>query len=332
MAEKRDYYEILGIGRDADAAAIKKAYRKLAKKYHPDQNAGNTEAEQKFKEATEAYAVLSDPEKKKMYDQFGHAAFTEGGAGYEAYGNQNGGYGNVHFESGDMEDIFGDLFGDMFRGGKGENGGFHYYSYGDGSGFRDGGFGREFREDHIRRKGRDLRADVSVSFDEAAFGCSKIISLQDGSRQQSLEVRIPAGIDSGQSVRLRGKGMPGTGGGEAGDLLLEVHVGKKPGYERKEMDLYTTASIPFTTAVFGGEAMVSTLYGNVMCKIPEGTQSGAKIRLRGKGIVSMKDPQRHGDQYVTIQIQVPRHLSSEAKQKLKEFAGLIGENPKQHVA
>ena len=149
----------------------------------------------------------------------------------------------------------------------------------------------------------------------------KIITLQnpsDGS-SQSLKVHIPAGIDTGKSVRLRGKGQPGFQGGEAGDLFLKVTVANKPGYERKGADVYTTVQIPYTTAVFGGEARVHTLYGDVMCKIKEGTQSGSKIRLRGKGIVSMKNASMHGDQYVTVEIQVPKYLNQEAKEKLKEY-------------
>ena len=145
------------------------------------------------------------------------------------------------------------------------------------------------------------------------------IQAADGTGVQSLSVHIPAGIDDGKSVRLRGKGHPGFGGGENGDLLLKVHITPRAGYERKGMDVYTTADIPFTTAVFGGEASFPTLYGNVVCKVPAGTQSGKKIRLRGKGIVSMKDPKVHGDQYVTIQIQVPTTLTAEQRQKLHEF-------------
>lgn len=316
MGTKRDYYEILGIDRSADASAIKKAYRKLAKKYHPDTNKDHPDAEQKFKEVTEAYSVLSDPEKKKMYDQFGHAAFD--GADRGAYGGQgpfyrqsgpNGAYQEYHFTSGNMDDMgdfFDDIFGNIFHGKR--NGGF------------TDGFGGGFTGRSRAVKGSDITAEVTVGFDEAAFGCEKRITLQDASGvSHTLQVHIPAGIDTGKSIRLRGKGMPGNGGGEPGDLLLKVQVGTKPGYERKGTDLYTSVRIPFTTAVFGGEAMVPTLYGNVICKIKEGTQSGSKIRLRGKGIVSMKDPSVRGDQYVTIQIDVPRHLNEEAKKKLKEF-------------
>ena len=171
-------------------------------------------------------------------------------------------------------------------------------------------------------KGEDLHADVMVSFDEAAVLSEKLIHIgtQDGSGQvQSLQVHIPAGIEDGKSIRLKGKGNPGFNGGPAGDLFLKVNITSKNGFERKGMDVYTTTEIPFTTAVFGGEAKVSTLYGDVICKIPEGAQTGRKIRLRGKGIVSMKDPAVHGDQYVTLRIQVPQDLSLQAKEKLREF-------------
>lgn len=202
-----------------------------------------------------------------------------------------------------MDDIFGDIFGDIFHRGAG---GKSRTSY--------GGF---------QQKGSDVRAEVTVGFDEAAFGCDKVIRLQDPSGLsgsiQSLQVHIPAGIDTGKSIRLKGKGMPGANGGAAGDLLLKVTVAGKPGYERKGMDVYTAVRIPFATAALGGEAVVQTLYGNVLCKIREGTQSGSKIRLRGKGIVSMSDPSVHGDQYVTVEVDVPQRLSPEARQKLREF-------------
>ena len=322
---KQDYYEVLGIGKQADEKEIKRAYRKLAKKYHPDMNPGDKVAEQKFKEVTEAYNVLSDKEKKKLYDQFGFAAFDEagnaradagsgfyGGAGGQGFGGQGGfrsgsfhtgdgsGYQEFHYEGGDMGDMFGDIFGNMFHGG-----------FGGQKGYRQ----------QASYRGEDLHADITVGFDEAAFGCDKMIHIQaaDGTGVQSLSVHIPAGIDDGKSVRLRGKGHPGFGGGENGDLLLKVHITPRAGYERKGMDVYTTADIPFTSAVFGGEASFPTLYGNVVCKVPAGTQSGKKIRLRSKGIVSMKNPNVHGDQYVTIQIQVPTTLTAEQRQKLHEF-------------
>lgn len=318
MAAKRDYYEILGVQKSADADMIKKAYRKLAKKYHPDTNAGNAQSEQKFKEVTEAYTILSDPEKKKLYDQFGHTAFDGTGQESGAYRDPGSGYQEYHFEKGNMDDILKDIFGDMFHGRS--TGSFEYQNFG--------------------MRGSDLQSEVTISFDEAVTGCEKIIHLQhmekrDGS-VQSLQVHIPAGIENGKSIRLRGKGMPGANGGDSGDLLLKVSVGTKPGFERKGMDIYTTVSIPFPTAVFGGEVRVTTLYGDVMCRIREGTQSGTKIRLRGKGVVSMKNPNVHGDQYVTVQIQVPKDLSQEAKKKLKDYEQACGQtirrNKNQHAA
>ena len=310
MSAKRDYYDVLGIDRNADEKTIKKAYRKLAKKYHPDTNAGNADAADKFKEVNEAYDVLSDPKKKKMYDQFGHAAFEAGadpgaGAGTGGFsgfhGGTNGGYQEFHFNGEDMDDIFGDIFGNMFHGSHsgssgfgGSNGSYSHFGGGSGfhssSGFGSNGFGGSgfggFHQQDFAQKGSDVKASINVTFDEAAFGADKRISLSgpDGSSgaPQTLQVHIPAGIDTGKSIRLKGKGMPGTGGGEPGDLLLKVTVGTRPGYERKGSDVYTTISIPYTTAVFGGEATVPTLYGNVVCKIREGMQSGSKIRLRGK--------------------------------------------------
>ena len=328
MGAKRDYYEVLGISRSADKDAIKKAYRKMAKKYHPDSNAGNPDAEEKFKEVTEAYNVLSDPEKKKLYDQFGHAAFEEGagGAGYGEGGfNRNGGfdgsgfsgfggfgnshsgayrspdgsYQEFHFEGGDMDDILKNLFGGGFGGGSNsekagsahgfggsgfghsgfENGSFRSGfngSFGsggfDGTGYGDG-FGNScnsgFSGSH-QQKGQDLNAEISISFNEAAFGCDKLINLSgaDGSGKQTLKVHIPAGIDNGKSIRLRGKGNPGYGGAPAGDLLLKVHVGERPGFERKGTDVYTTVNVPFITAALGGEAKVLPFYGMDLFRIP----------------------------------------------------------------
>ena len=301
--EKRDYYEVLGVSKGASEDEIKKAYKKLARKYHPDMNPGDKEAEEKFKEVNEANEVLSDPEKKARYDQFGFAGVdpSYGAGAGGAYGGAGG------FDFGDLGDIFGSFFGGGF-GGFGGSQGFH---------------SADFRE-----KGSDLTSDVTISFDEAVSGCEKLITLQNPQtgKRQSLQVHIPAGIDTGKSIRLKGKGMPGTGGGEAGDLLLNITVTAKPGWERKEMDVYSTVRIPFTTAVFGGEALVSTLYGNVLCKIAAGTQSGTKIKLKGKGIVSMKNPSIHGNQYVTIQIDVPNHLTPEAEQKLREFEHACGLN------
>lgn len=332
MEAKRDYYDVLGVSRSADAAAIKKAYRKLAKKYHPDTNGSNPDAEKKFKEVTEAYTVLSDPEKKKLYDQFGHGAFDQYGQarddqnGYGGYTGNGGNYQEFHFEGNmdDMDDIFGDMFRDMFHGGSQRGFGSFYDSGQSGFGHRtsgsrfDGGGTSRQTYSHSTR-GADLHAEVTIGFDDAVYGCDKMISLEDQNGvRQSLQIHIPAGIDSGQSVRLRGKGMPGQNG-DNGDLLLKVQVEEKAGMERKGQDIYTTVNIPYTTAVLGGEIRVHTLYSDVVCKIRPGTQSGSRIRLKGKGVVSMKDPSVHGDHYVTIQIEVPRHLSPAARKKLMEY-------------
>ena len=268
-----------------------------------------------------------------MYDQFGHAAFDEGGGGAGAGGYQggfcsdgtfhfNGGpggsYQEFHYSGDNLDDIFDGIFGG-FKGKGFGNGfhskGFHTQDFEDDSGF----FGRGGRS--RSQEGEDVLAKVDVTFEEAALGADKVIHFRspDG-KDESLQVHIPAGIDSGQKIRLKGKGMPGRNGGSAGNMLLEVNVLKKPGFERKGMDIYTTVEIPFATAALGGEAIVPTLNGRVSCKIKEGTQSGTKIRLKGKGIVSMKNASQKGDEYAVIQIQVPKHLSPDARQKLTEFA------------
>lgn len=350
MAQKRDYYEVLGVNKSATDAEIKKAYRKLAKKYHPDMNKDNPKAEELFKEVTEAYEVLSDKEKRKLYDQFGHAAFDEGagqggayGAGGQGFGSGAGGFGGFggfgsgNFGGGGFGSGFGGFGSGNFSGGAGGgNGGFHfngnsgdgyqeYYYTGDNlDDIFDGFFGGSRKGRSRSKDGEDVLAKVEVSFEEAALGADKVIRFRapDGS-EQSLQVHIPAGIDSGQKIRLKGKGMPGQNGGGAGSLLLEVTVQSKPGFERKGMDIFTTVEIPFETAVLGGETIVPTLGGRVSCKIKEGTQSGTKIRLKGKGIVSMKNPSQKGDEYAVIQIRVPKNLSADAKQKLQEYAKAV---------
>ena len=289
----RDLYETLEVKKGASEQEIKRAYRKLAKKYHPDTNPGNRTAEQKFKEVTEAYNILSDPEKRKLYDQFGMAAFDGS--------MENGGSWKYQDSSQNQEDMFGDIFENFFR-----QGSFHSH------------FGRGFQEDsseNFRKK--NSYADITIDFEEAAFGCEKILQV-DGYKRERLKVHIPAGINEGQSVRLKGKGV-------AGDLLIRVHIQEKPGYRREGKDVYVTESIPYTTAALGGTARFRTLYGPVECKIPPGTQPGSKIRIKNKGIVAMNDPKVHGDEYVTIQIQVPKTVTPEEKrimEELKTAAGL----------
>ncbi len=304
----RNLYSILGVPKDADEKELKRAYRKLAKKYHPDTNQGNVSAEQKFKEVTEAYDILSDPEKRKLYDQFGMAAFdgsmgdpsawqAQSGNGYEDFFKGDRGYTQYHFHTGgsdDMDDILHDFFGGMFHG-----------------------YGAK-RSAQRSFAGEDLHAEITIRFEEAAFGCDKVITI-DGSRKEQLQVHIPAGINEGQSVRLKGKGYSGTNGGKEGDLLLKVHIQESPFFERRGQDVYTKASIPFTTAALGGEATFRTLYGMVQCHVPAGTQSGGKIRLKQKGIVSMKEPSQKGDEYVIIQIEVPKNLSEQERAAIERL-------------
>lgn len=333
MAAKRDFYEVLGIDKNADEATIKKAYRKLAKKYHPDMNKGNPNAEKIFQEVTEAYEVLEDPKKRKLYDEYGPISLEAGfdpekmkqaqygnpfgnGGFYQSYssGEPGSGYQEFHFDgSSDMDDILDKLFG--------KKGGFHGTGgFGGRSGFGSTGeFGSGFGGVHEER-GQNIETEVPISFEEAVFGCDKrfTLSSSDG-RSQNFEVHIPAGIANGQSVRLKGKGQKGYNGKD-GDLLIKVKVGEKSGYERKGQDVYTTVKIPYTTAVLGGEIKIHTLYGDVVCKIKPGTRSGAKIRLKGKGVAAMNNPAVHGDEYAQVQIEVPTHLSQTAKEKLQEYA------------
>lgn len=367
MAEqKRDYYEVLGVDRGADDATIKKAYRKLAKQYHPDSNPGDAEAEKKFKEASEAYAVLSDVEKRKQYDQFGHVAFEQGGPGG----------GGFDFSGMDFTDMFGDIFSDIFGGG----------------GF--GGFGGSRRQQYNGpMKGANLRAGVRITFEEAIFGCEKELEivLKDecttcnatGAKpgtspetctkcggkgkvvfsQQSLfgmvqnvqacpdcggkgtvikekctdcrgtgyiaskkriKVTIPAGIDNGQSVRIREKGEPGTNGGPRGDLLVEVTVSRHPIFQRQDMNIYSTANISFAQAALGGEARIPTVDGDIIYEVKPGTQTDTRIRLKGKGVPSLRNKNMRGDHYVTLVVSVPTTLSTEAKEALRAFDAVSG--------
>lgn len=356
MAEsKRDYYEVLGVDKNADEATIKKAYRTLAKKYHPDMNPGDAEAEKKFKEASEAYAVLSDPDKKRQYDQFGHAAF-EGGAG---------GAGGFDFSSMDFGDIFGDIFGDFFGGGRSRRG-----------------------ANNGPMKGANLRTSVRISFEEAVFGCEKELELTlkdecqtchgsgakpgtspetctkcggkgqvvyttqslfgmvrnvqtcpdcNGSgrvikdkcpdcrgtgyiaNKKKIQVTIPAGIDEGQSVRIREKGEPGINGGPRGDLLVEVIVNRHPIFQRQDTNIYSTAPISYAVAALGGEIVIDTVDGKVIYEVKAGTTTDTRIRLKGKGVPSLRNKDVRGDHYVNLVIQTPQHLNSEAKELLRKF-------------
>ncbi len=343
---KRDYYDVLGLKKGSDEQAVKKAYRKLAKKYHPDSNPGDRLAEEKFKEVTEAYNVLSDKEKKKLYDQFGMAAFEEAAAGAGSYGGgfqgrggfegfngsgfsgfgSDGSWREVHFETGgsgmNMDDILKGMFGGGFDGSafSGHNSYTGHSRYGQSGDY-----------DHrYAAKGGDLESDISITLEEAAFGAEKTVRLRDPSTGtlKSLAVHIPAGIEEGKRIRLQGKGQAGNAGGHTGDLYLKVHILPKEGYERKGNDLYTTVQIPYTTAVFGGETIVPALKGKVVCKVPAGMQSGGKIRLKGKGMPSMKNPKICGDLYAVIRIEVPRKLTPEAERALKEYENAMKRSQK----
>lgn len=356
MADKRDYYEVLGVSKGATDADLKKAYRQLAKKYHPDTNPGNAEAEAKFKEASEAYTVLADPDKRRQYDQFGHSAFD--GAG--------GGAGGFDFSNmGDMGDIFGDLFGDIFGGGRSR-------------GTRSNG----------PMKGQNIRTGVRITFEEAVFGiekeieltlkdecntchgtgakpgthaetCSKcggkgqVVYTQQSlfgmvrnvqtcpdcrgtgkivkekctdcygsgyiSKKKKIKVSIPAGIDDGQSIRIRDKGEPGVNGGERGDLLVEVSVSRHPIFQRQDYDIFSTASISFAEAALGADVRISTVDGDVIYAVKPGTQTDTKVRLRGKGVPTLRNKQVRGDHYVTLVVSVPTKLTNEQKELLQKF-------------
>ena len=357
--EKRDYYEVLGVSKTADEAELKKAYRALAKKYHPDMNPGDKEAEKKFKEASEAYAILSDPDKRRQYDQFGHAAF-EGGAGG----------GGFDFSGMDMSDIFGDLFGDLFGGGS-----------------------RSRRSYNGPMQGAHVRTGVRITLADAVTGCERELTISQkdectqchgtGAKsgttpetcpkcggkgqvvftQQSLfgimqnvqtcpdcrgtgkiirercpncggsgytssrkkiKVSIPAGIDDGQVVSLRGQGEPGTNGGGRGDLLVEVSVASDPSFARQDMDIYSMTNISFAQAALGGDIRVKTVDGEVIYTIRPGTQTGTRVRLKGKGMPSVRNQSVRGDHYLTLNVQVPTRLSEEAKETLLEFDRLTG--------
>jgi len=381
--KEKDLYAILGVKRDADAGQIKKAYRKLAKKYHPDSNAGNSEAEKKFKDISEANSILGDEEKRKIYDEFGYAAFESGmdpkeyakrmheaekagfgrGAGrFGGFGRAGGfggpgGFTSFHFEGGDGGD-YSDLFEQLFRNQGGAGGGFgsaggNYKGagsgFGSGGGFSgfsgSGGFSgaggagqsRFYRSGFggaasgaSREQAQNLDAEIPVriSFVESVLGCDRSVRLQkeDGSGVQTLRVHIPAGIGDGKSVRLRGKGHSSADGSRKGDLLLKVTVEESKDYTRKGMDIYTRVSVPFTTAVLGGEAEVQMPDGRrILCKVPRGTDAGRKIRIRGKGIRPEKSTAEPGDLYVTVQVQVPKDLTDAEIRKLREFEAMVEE-------
>lgn len=364
MAEKKDYYEVLGVDRNVDDSTLKKAYFKLAKKYHPDVNP-SPEAADKFKEINEAYSVLSDPQKRAQYDQFGSAAFENGGGG------AGGGFGGFDFNNASMDDIFGDLFGNMFGGGQSRS-----------------------SANNGPMRGANVRTVVNITFEEAVFGCKKTLDLNlkdtcptchgtgakpgtkpetcsychgtgrvvsqqrsifgmmqtettcphcHGSgkiirekcsdchgtgyktKKQHIEVEIPAGIDNGMSVRIRDKGEPGVNGGPRGDLLVEVRVARHPIFQRDDNDIYSTAPVSFATAALGGKIRIKTVDGAVEYQVKPGTQTDTKIRLRGKGVPSVRNKNVRGDHYVMLVVQVPTKMNGKQKKALKAYAEAMGE-------
>ena len=359
MADKRDYYEVLGLSKGASDDEIKKSFRKLAKKYHPDLNPGDTSAEEKFKEVNEAYGVLSDPDKKSRYDQFGHAGVDP------SYGGGAGGFGGMG-GMGDFGDVFSSFFGGM--------GGF-------------GGFGGGGRRSNAPRKGEDIETMVTISFEEAAFGCEKEIHLrrrksckhcngtgakggveletcpqckgsgvvtsvqrtilgniqsqstcptcggrgkkikvpcphcQGGiiTEDKKIKVTIPAGIDNDQTLTMRNQAHAGVNGGPDGDVYIGIRVRPHALFERRGTDLYCKIPVSFTDATLGAKLQVPTLEGKVEYDLPEGTQTGSTFRFRGKGVTRI-NAKAKGDLYVTVEVEIPRGLSKKQKDLLKEFA------------
>ena len=367
MAEKRDFYEVLGVKKGASEDELKKAYRKLAKENHPDLHPGDKECEARFKEINEAYEVLSDPDKRAKYDQFGHAAFDPS----QGFGG-GGGFGGFEGFGG-----FGDIFSDIFGGGF--------------------GFGGGGRNPNAPRKGDNLRATVNIKFEEAAFGVkkdvfvSKIEQCHDckgtgcaegttaevcpdckgtgsvkttqrtpfgmvqstgqcpkckgrgkiihtpckscrgvGSvrRQHKVTVSVPAGIDDGQTISLRGQGNAGINGGPAGDLLITVLVQPHARFERDGASILLEQEVSFAQAALGSEIEVPTLDGKVKLNIPEGTQPGSVFRLKGKGVPYLRANGR-GDQFVTVKVAVPKNMSSAQKEALRQYASAMGETIEQ---
>jgi len=291
----KDYYDVLGVNKNADDKELKSAYRKLAKRYHPDANPNDPEAETRFKEVSEAYDVLKDPEKRQAYDRFGHNFRNFTGGGSNPYG---GGAPNVNYDDMPFGDIFDSIFGNAQRGQGRRNSGNVRFEYGPFGG--GGGVGAE---------GRDIEHDVTISLREAYEGTTRYIT-KDGRR---IKVTIPAGANDGTKVRLSGEGEPGRGGGKAGDLYLVVSLESDSIFERDGDDLYVDVPVDAFTAMLGGSAKVPTMERDVKVKIAPGTQSGLKLRLTGKGMPKLKKKDKHGNLYARIQVTVPENLTDEQR-------------------
>lgn len=320
----KDYYSVLGVSKDASEKDIKHAYRKAARKYHPDFNPDDESAEEKFKNVNEAYEVLSDPEKRKLYDQFGSEwkQWQNRGGRPEDFwqqwqgpgGQTRGGPRYTYRTSGGMggeQDVFSDFFQQLFGGGF-EGGGFSSGRYGDLGDL----LGARGRAQARPQAGRDYEHEVQISFSEAYHGTTRRLQVGD----QRIEVKIPPGAKSGTRIRLAGKGAPGRGGGARGDLFLVVDVQDHPRFERDGSDLKTEVDVDVYTAVLGGEAPVETPDGrSVMLRIPPETQNGTKFRLRGKGMPELNQPEERGDLYVVVNVQLPEDLTAEEKALFEEL-------------
>ncbi|WP_413451882.1 DnaJ C-terminal domain-containing protein [Georgenia phoenicis] len=310
---EKDFYKTLGVSKDADDAAIKKAYRKLARDLHPDRNPGDASAESRFKDVGEAFSVLSDPEQRKQYDAI--RAMAGGGARFSAgSGGPSGGAG------------FEDLFGGMFGGGGGRT----RFSTGGGGGFEDilqdmfsGGGGGGFGSRRTPQRGGDITTSATLPFRNAVEGST----VQLTTNGRSMNVRIPAGVNDGQKIRLRGKGQPGRGGGEPGDMVVTVHVEPHPVFTMDGLNLKVTVPVTFAEAALGATIEVPTISGDtVRVKVPAGTPSGRTLRVKGRGVDT---PKGTGDLLVTVQVAVPSHLPADARKAVEAFAAATaGEDPR----
>lgn len=310
---KRDYYEVLGVGRNASEDDIKKAYRKLALKYHPDRNKGNKEAEERFKEINEAYAVLSDKEKRQQYDTFGAEGFHQRFTQEDIFRNVN--FGDIFRDLGFSDDIFGSLFGGGFGRGTrrsrsaGGDFGFNQFFRGSSPGY----------EQPTSQRGADLVTDVEISLEEAARGGERRLSSGGGSSRGEISVKIPPGIRSGQKLRLAGKGQTGPYGGPTGDLFIRVHVRDHPVFSREGDDIVVEKVVNFSQAVLGTTIEVQTLNGMRRVKVPPGTQSHTRLRLKGQGIPHMKGDGK-GNFYVKVVVSVPKRLTGRQKELIEELS------------
>lgn len=297
---KRDYYDVLGVAKSSTEKEIKKAYKRLAMKYHPDKNQGDEQAATKFKEIKEAYEVLTDADKRGQYDDFGHSAFQNGGMG--------GGFGGGHSQGfGGFEDIFGSAFG---GGGRSRGG------------FGGGGFDDMFSQQRQPRpqKGQDRQFNLTVDFADAINGCEQVIELPINGVSKKINVKVPAGIDNGEKIRFSGKGESGAYGGPAGDLLIQINTRPHTHLQRDGNDLICPVTTDFVTAALGGEVEIQTLESRFKLKVPAATQSGRKFRMKGKGVTSRKGIT--GDLMVEITVATPTNLNEKQKELLMKFKEL----------